>query len=165
MVQFKQIINKGVINLSKYKFWLKPIISSFLIGVILSISLSLFAGGGFSAYGYFTVYGIDYMNGASVYTTSTTAGAGAIIMPQKDTTYVPAGYMGAKARLFDSNNNLIVETSWSYNSSSANIHSNYTAHTTCTAGAYYYGYGITAAYNGNGYSNYYTFRTPNIIVQ
>lgn len=66
-------------------------------------------------------------------------------------------------RLYKDNTGaLCKQTSYSYNPSSQNTwFSDETTAPSCGVGNYY-SYGVTRAFNGNGYNSYYTFKSPNV---
>lgn len=77
------------------------------------------------------------------------------------TNKVPSGYMDAKARLYNSSGKLVAETTFVYNSGETSVlNSDFASLKPAKASEAYYSYGITAAYNGDGYTQYYTFRNP-----
>lgn len=155
--------------MDKKSSWFLNLALSFLVGIVMSLGIStVFASeSGTSASGYFTVYGQGYENWSSITCGNDFANTSSRIMTQEGYGHdVPAGYMGSKGRLFDSKDNLITQTSMIYNSSSTYyLNSDFASKAGGALGNYYYGYGITAAYNGNGYDQYYTFKTPNILAQ
>lgn len=71
----------------------------------------------------------------------------------------PANYVGAYARLYSSNGNLVKATSWSYSATSLATGSMYS---TSDTSKYYYSKGKVGFYNGNGYSTYDCYSSPNI---
>jgi len=74
---------------------------------------------------------------------------------------IPVGYMGCQAQLYDSNNNLIAYTNWSYNKIAENSMGIIRWGDSYNSG-YYYSRGKTAAYNGNGYNYYWAYISPNL---
>lgn len=73
---------------------------------------------------------------------------------------VPEGYVGARARLYNSSGTLVGASDWKYNSSSSTGETAYYSYS-CTSG-YYYAKGAVKIYNGDGYSTYDCKATPNI---
>lgn len=144
----------------------KPIIISMLsVALVLALSTTAFAGYATSTWGYYTVYNRNYSNycGITTGTSNGTPFANTSTRAQSNptTTKVPVGYLGSKARLYDGSNRLIAETSYVYNSTeTATLNSDFASKNPAVSGTAYYGYGITAAYNGNGYTTYYTFKSP-----
>ncbi|WP_028594321.1 hypothetical protein [Paenibacillus assamensis] len=143
-------------------------VASLTMGLVLPIfSLTVFAGYATSSTGYFTVNSKNYSNN-SVIATDTINGTSFAnswstvqTYPASSSNNVPAGYMGSKARLFNGNDELIAETSWVYNDKTTYVlDSRIATRKPAVSRTAYYGYGITAAYNGNGYSQYYTFKSP-----
>ncbi|MEU5539965.1 ATP-dependent Lon protease [Streptomyces sp. NPDC020362] len=78
----------------------------------------------------------------------------------QSTTNVPAGYMGALARLYR-NQVLCTQTGYAYNTGPAAGMSVPTTGNACGSGAYY-SYGVSKAYNGNGYNAYFTYESPHV---
>lgn len=72
---------------------------------------------------------------------------------------VPIGYMGCKARLYNSNGTLLVASGWVYNNSTFRSHFA-TANGTAKMAGPCYAYGSVRFYNGNGYTEWYTNKTP-----
>lgn len=66
-----------------------------------------------------------------------------------------------KARLFNDSGRLVASTSFVYNNEEAYLlNSDFASLDSADESDAYYSYGITAAYNGNGYTQYYTFKSP-----
>lgn len=81
--------------------------------------------------------------------------------PTNSSNAVPAGYLGAKARIFNSSDQLLTETEFAYNSQSDYLVNSPSASVKpATEGAAYSSYGIVAVYTTAGYSTYYTFKSP-----
>lgn len=75
----------------------------------------------------------------------------------------PTGYMGAQAGLYDYNTGQLCSYSaWWYNEYAATSWNNTTPSGAACGGAYYYGKGNTAAYNGSGYDQIATANSPNL---
>lgn len=71
----------------------------------------------------------------------------------------PTGYIGARARLYSSGGTLVNYTSWKYNTEKQGcllVHSNFKH-----SSGYYYSKGQVKLYNGNGYTTYSCYATPN----
>ncbi|NOU88665.1 hypothetical protein GC102_23360 [Paenibacillus sp. LMG 31460] len=139
---------------------LKYMVSSLLAGVLLgSFAVMAFASTASSGWGtYGPINGYSYQNKATV--SNDTRLYAATSVQTQDSSNAPTGYMGAVARLYKSDV-LCQSTSYSYNSSSAAGMGTSTTTTGCGSGTYY-SYGLSAAYNGNGYNEWYTFQSPNI---
>jgi len=120
--------------------------------------MAAFAGSAYSDYGYFSVNGINYKNRASVSTDSSTHKSYATTTLTSTNKSAPAGWMGTNARLFNSSGTLLKEGGFSYTTSttSTTVSSspNYTNKGT------YRSYGVTRAWTGSTYQNYYTFLSP-----
>lgn len=146
----------------------KKFVAFLLVITMVSVfAIPSLAAGATGATGYYSVYNRNYSNFSYVYAgyTSGTAYASAITRAQTDPTTtsnkVPSGYMGAKARLYNSSDQLVASTSFIYNSKEDNtLNSDVASLNPAKSTEAYYSYGITAAYNGNGYSQYYTFKSP-----
>lgn len=135
-------------------------IPAFIMGIVLGsagVALATTASGPYGYYG--PIYGYQYYNEAGVSTISTGANATTWVGSYQDST-IPIGYMGGFARLYNSNGVLEKYSSWTYNASAVYA----MAVTSPTDGVHqsYYSYGVTAAYNGNGYDYYYTFKSPDV---
>lgn len=152
------------IGISVASLILGIMLPTFTVSVLAGPSL---AGSATSPKGYYTVYGYDYLNYSGITTgispnnkTYANSWSRAQTSPMSGPT-PPAGYIGSKGRLFDENDRLVVETTYVYTTSASNwINSETAGLNPAVSGRAYYGYGITAAYNGDGYTTYYTFKTP-----
>jgi hypothetical protein len=71
--------------------------------------------------------------------------------------------MGAKGRLYDSDDILRNQSSMTYNDESTNVWASDFTSITGDSSTYYYSCGLTAAFNGNGYTKYSTYQTVNIL--
>ncbi|PKM47228.1 MAG: hypothetical protein CVV03_04395 [Firmicutes bacterium HGW-Firmicutes-8] len=141
---------------------LKVTVCAFILGLLITVSTAVaYAATIYSNWGYYgPINGYSYKNRSSLMISNGWLNTGADVYNQA-VDNIPTGYMGAKARLYNSSNQLIDYSSWHYNSSACNnfgviISKNNYSH------GYYYGKGQTAAYNGNGYTIYNTFQTPNL---
>lgn len=133
-----------------------------LTGFLLPLSAA--ASSVQSDYGYYSVYGYDYQNYSTIrmsnyagyrYAYASTG------VSCTSTTSVPAGYFGAKSRIYDVNGQVVIESSYTFSNGPAG---SWYAPTVSTSGfdggTLYYSKGATAAYNGDGYDYYVTFQTP-----
>lgn len=138
----------------------KVAVRTFMVGILLGISASVaLAAYAESPWGYYGPFlGYSYKNKAIVSNDDRLYAATHVYNQASGT--VPTGYMGALARLYK-NDVLCTSTDWSYNSIPANGMGVPTSGSGCGSGIYY-SYGKSAAYNGNGYSVYYTFKSPSI---
>lgn len=110
----------------------------------------------FGTYG--PILGYSYKNQADMFTNATVAEADTGVYVTSGGN-APTGYMGAQARLYLSNGSLCRQSVFEYNTSaSSGILAS--IQTPCGNGTYY-SYGGSQAYNGSGYSGYYTFKSPN----
>ncbi|HBR02234.1 MAG TPA: hypothetical protein DD738_06460 [Ruminiclostridium sp.] len=140
-----------------------------LLLLVTNIIIAL-ASSAESSKGYYTVYGHDYFNYSTINTgtnydgsTFVAAVSSAVCDPPGTETAVPTGYLGARSRLYNSSGKMIEETDYLYNSSPAWVlHSDSARLDSPVSGQAYYSYGITAAYNGNGYTTYSTFKSPSL---
>lgn len=152
--QTKAIYRQSMLKLAKIA------IPTFIMGLVLGSAGVAWATTATSPYGYYgPIFGYQYYNQANVTTTSTGANATTWVGSYQDAA-IPVGYMGEIARLYNSNGVLETYSSWTYNASAV-----YAMAVTSPNDSFhqsYYSYGITAAYNGNGYDYYYTFKSPNV---
>lgn len=132
----------------------------FLIGICLGLgTCAVYASSADSSWGYYGPFlGYSYQNQARVSDDQGFVDASTYVQPSSGS--VPTGYMGCQARLFK-DDALYDTTTMHYNDSPMYTMRYYTQNRN-TASGIYYSYGITAAYNGNGYSNYYTFKSPSM---
>lgn len=137
----------------------KVSICSFLVGILLSMgALVAYAGVANSNYvSYGPVFGYTYKNQASISTGGTSAAAYTWVQ-NYDYANVPAGYMGAKARMYNSSNVLVAQSDYLYNSSSSY---GFNQMTMRSASGTYYSKGLTQAWNGSAYNTYNTAQSPN----
>lgn len=136
-----------------------PILMGILIGVGTSIVLAATATSPWRYYG--PILGYYYRNHSQIETTTANLLSYAKVEPDP-LQAMPAGYMGAQGRIYDSNGVLISASSWGYNGEGSISIASYTYAPGGTSSGYYYGKGQTRAYNGNGYTTYLTYSTPNI---
>jgi hypothetical protein len=130
-----------------------------LIGATAGVAI---AGVAYGIWGYYgPTLGYDYKNRNTIVTSSGSPyGAWAYTeVCNQHSGNIPAGYMGAYARLYDEAGTLKAQRGWYYNDGPAwgisVVTLPYYVHGT------YYSKGLTRAYNGSGYSTYATFRSPN----
>jgi len=143
--------------MGKHKFR----ICAFLVVFLLSASAGAVLAGTASSnwFNYGPVNGYYYENAAIVVTGSSGAWATTIAETSNKQT-VPAGYVGAQARLYNSEGSLKLSSNWMYNSSS-NVTGVQPSTSIYTTRGTYYSSGFSQAYNGSGYNNYGTYRSPN----
>ncbi|HBK54210.1 MAG TPA: hypothetical protein DDZ44_09770 [Syntrophomonas wolfei] len=143
------------------KNYFKTVISVFTLCALLGIGcLVAYASTVYSNWKYFgPINGYYYQNrgSASKYTDSVQGGS--TIMPQWGGT-APANYMAVQGRLFDSDNYLILQGNWYFNEEVSYGISSVTG--LWDENGIYYGRGDTAAYNGDGYTHYLTYQSPNV---
>ncbi|GIO27094.1 hypothetical protein [Ornithinibacillus bavariensis] len=145
------------------------------LGLALGLALGLvlttpvWAGTSTSPTGYYSAYGHNYSNYSGITTGSTSgrlyANAWTRAQTNPITNEVPAGYLGARARMYNSSGTLVASTSFIYSSTKTNILNSDFASYTPTKGSSYYSQGATQAYNGNGYTTYTTFASPSQTAQ
>lgn len=131
-------------------------LTTFLVAVISLTSIAaVFASSTESAKKYFTVYDIDYYNQSWLLTSLGGLQARTVIMRDDVIGNLPAGYMGVYPRLYDDDDFLVsAPAGWVYNNTPAGG-IDIPAPTYNETGAYY-SYGLTKAYNGDGYIQYST---------
>lgn len=139
------------------KFGLVPLVAfaaSFTVGVA-------YAGQAASAYGYYTVNGVNYKNWAAVNTNpALNHQAYAVTLVSPLNVSIASGWAGAMPRIYE-NGALVCADSYTYNSSPMAVNDvlnpggcfNYTSGVWSTQGA-------TRGWNGSGYSSYWTFVSP-----
>lgn len=151
--------------MSTIKKYLKTAMFALTIGIFLGMS-GMIAYASFSSVEsnwikYGPVNGYYYQNQSYCAKDTELPGAwaGTTVLPQWYGS-APAGYMGAQANLYNSAGSKISTGSWRYNSSTSYGISAVSSYT--SQNGVYYSKGQTAAYNGNGYNYYSTYRSPNI---
>jgi len=137
---------------------LKVSVCSFMVGIFLSISaVAAYAGYAESPWGYYgPILNISYQNRASISTGGNWAYATTEVQNQAFEN-VPTGYMGAKARMYNSSDSLVSESDFRYNSQP--LYSMTQSASRWFSGTYY-SKGLTQAWNGSGYVTYSTFQSP-----
>lgn len=141
---------------------LKKTISLLFVGIILGVSImavfasTTYASGIYSYYG--PQLGYSYKNQSTV-TSDTTWGCFAdTIAKTQDWSYVPVGYIGCMARLYNSAGDLKKITDWDYNYEETNIWSASTDWIQISGT--YQSDGLTRAWNGTGYYTYDSYPSP-----
>lgn len=125
--------------------------------MIFTIVVSALAGTAYSNYSNFTCGDYGYRNRASVITDSSGANAYTLIeaVPAVDR---PAGWLGAKARLYNDKNELVKWTDFHYSSIPSwgfGVYSGYH-----TVRGNYYSYGISQSWTGSAYHGHATWKSP-----
>jgi hypothetical protein len=129
-----------------------------IVFVLTNVVIS-YASEAFSAYKTFPqTNGYTYKARASVNTDGTAAWSYTDLVTT-DWNNAPAGYMGAKARLFDPNGMVKKESDMTYTSQSNYMVSVGTGRYNIQGGTFY-GKGSVELYNGNGYVGYDTYQSP-----
>lgn len=139
----------------------KKKLSLFLVGIILGIStMFVYAAYTSGPYGYYgPQMGYSYKNQNTVVDNGEDWGITAdIIVRTQDASAAPVGYMGALARLYNEDDDLVRSTSWDYSDEATHIWS--AATTEFESDGYYYSYGLSKAYNGAGYFTYDSYPSP-----
>lgn len=130
-----------------------------LIGIFLGFtSMMAYATTTYSSWkSYGPVYGYSYKNRAEASNGSNYYVCARAVAANSVSSDVPAGYLGALPSMYKSDGQLMWSGSWSYNSSAAYSIS---VPVDATSIVSIYSKGITAAYNGGGYSTYSTYQSP-----
>ncbi|PKM80684.1 MAG: hypothetical protein CVU88_04430 [Firmicutes bacterium HGW-Firmicutes-13] len=138
----------------------------FIIGILIGFSASIaFASTATSPWGYYGPHmGYNYRNHSQIETGTSPFGNllnSYAKVEANPLQAMPTGYMGTQGRIYDTSGVLISFSDWGYNNEGNVSIASYT-HANNSPQGYYYGRGQTRAYNGNGYTTYWTFSTPNI---
>lgn len=147
-------LNSGVRGRSKYgRFIAGVAIAGFLIGYA---PVAASAGDASSSWGYYTINGVQYRNQATISTVSGRASAWTNVGTTSGC--ASSGWMGLRARLFNSAGSLIQESTIAYNSGCTSLMDRVT---TRYAGGAWFSYGVTWGWTGSSYSPSYTYQSPN----
>ncbi|MBO5096289.1 MAG: hypothetical protein J6B98_05395 [Bacilli bacterium] len=138
----------------------KLIFPILILSLIFSSTMISKADIATSSSSFVTVYGHDYEYFSSVTVHSGTVWAH-VNIKSNEYENLPAGYMGAYARLYNSSGSLISSSGWTYNNTVCAGISNMTPIYYTNNGTYY-GRGQVKMYNGNGYNLYNSTRSPNL---
>jgi hypothetical protein len=136
----------------------KLAVAALICGVLSGLSIGVAtASSAYSNWGYYGPYdGYSYQNQAEV---SNNTRIFAVTQAQtQNNSNTPTGYIGALARLYK-NSALCASNGFTYTSGTASGLGVPTEGSGCGSGTYY-SYGESAAYNGNGYNYFYTFKSP-----
>lgn len=154
MLPYKLI--KGCFILKKLKLFLTVFL---IVGLLSASATVILYADVISPEKTFTVYDYSYINYAEVWEYSSGLQARAAI---ESTSSLPSGYAGAYPRLYDDDGVLVLSaSSWYYNDINTYGINSGTRTLYSVPGAYY-SYGLTRAYNGNGYTQQTTYRSPSI---
>lgn len=145
-----RFINRG----SRGKILFGVFISCFLASAGTQLA---FAGSASSATGFYTAGSTQYLNYATVETSS--GRAEAFTQTRANTIPTPSGWAGARGRLFSSGGALSCEGTNQYNTATGAGVFGYSC-IRYTSGAWY-SYGVSYGWNGSGYSAFYSFISPN----
>lgn len=129
------------------------------IGVVLLVlvggSTPAFAASG-SDLDYGPVDGYSYYN----YNVMQTSGHFFIAVGTQNGVEAPTGYIGGQPIEFTASGSVCQAGTWGY-STGPSSYSTFVTYGLCGPG-YYYARGWSRAFNGNGYSTYHSYRTPNV---
>lgn len=106
------------------------------------------------------INGINYVNNTSIENSPDRQVS--TIIGKNGSGTVPTTWMGARARSFkNSNDTLCNQGNWGYNASPAATFAKAAGVGASGCGVgYYYSYGVTQEYNGNGYNSHFTYKSP-----
>lgn len=137
----------------------KPIACALLVGIFLGFtSMMAYATTTYSSWKYYgPVYGYSYKNRAEASNGSNYYVCARAVAANSTSSDVPAGYLGSRPSMYKSDGQLMWTGSWYYNSIPANSIS---VPVDATSIVSIYSKGMTAAYNGDGYSTYSTYQSP-----
>lgn len=132
-------------------------VAAFLLGGFLTAGAQAASAvdGQVSSY---STFGYSYQNYSSMQNTSANAVASTTVR-NANSENMPGGYMGVNARIFTSGGTEKGESGFKYTNGPSSAFS--VPYLYGPSGTYY-SYGVTRAYNGNGYNSYYTFKSPNL---
>lgn len=140
-----------------YKFGFLIIAVGIFIGLFTSI---VFAATVSSSWGYYGPFlGYQYRNMSTISNDFYNEYSTQVEVYPYD--HAPVGYIGLKAQLYTSAGVLVGSSDWFYNTSELSYIGLKKSAIGLTSG-YYYSKGLSSAYNGNGYSVYSTFQSPNL---
>jgi len=144
----------------KRKRLLFPVLlTTFLVSFAAGVSVAgANAGNASGSYGFFTAGSTQYINFASIATSSNVAQATTSTSRNASTT--PSGWAGSRGRLFTSGGSLSCEGSTTYNSGTIYGYHEAVSCIRFTSGTWY-SYGVSYGYNGSGYNASYTYLSPN----
>jgi len=156
----------------KNYFSIKAFVLSFVFSAIFIINTSIVIAGIANSTSFrYTVSGREYFNTSTIITTDNTAQARSTVGAH-DFRTVSNGHMGVRARMYNASNNALVrETAWLYNSTAVAQMSEGTTtlvHVpiiTPIKGNSYYSQGMSAGWNGSSYTTHNTNRSPSQTVQ
>jgi hypothetical protein len=144
-------------NLGRY---LRVCFVSSVIGTVLGVWVpAAYADSAWGSWGIYSMLGIGFKARSAV--TVFVDGSGATARTEVGTQtgqLVPTQYMGCQARPYNGSNALKASSDWGYNGAPAN--DIYMVSPKDPNHGYYYGKGMTAAWNGSDYTYYETFPSP-----
>ncbi|MEK8199660.1 hypothetical protein [Lysinibacillus sp. FSL M8-0134] len=132
--------------------------------LVICVSMSGFQGNAFAASANspektVTVYGWSYTYYSGVHNDSKGTWARGVVNMQS---YLPVGYVGINAKLYDNTGRLMTSSNWVYNNTSGNIGTMAvdTIKIVSSGSGTYYAKSEMQFYNGNGYNSYTSNATP-----
>lgn len=146
-----------------FKKYYKVGILSIMVGILIGTSASIvMAATVSSSWGYYgPILDYQYRNMASI-TNDPDVSRASTTVEVYPTGSAPIGYMGYQARLYKSNGDLVISSNWGYNPYEVPAVETSVYFPKDSSSGYYYSKGLTSAYNGDGYTVYNTFQSPNL---
>lgn len=142
-----------------FKGKIKICLCTFLVSVLLGAGAAVvYASSGATKY-YGPIYSYAYENWAGV-NSGSGVWASTYVGTQSGYGNAPAGYMGNRARLYNSSGSLKKDTGWIYNNQACGGFSELTS--SYYWSGTYYSKGQTAAWEGYDYAIYLTYPSPSI---
>lgn len=132
----------------------KRFFSLFLV-LVVTLTTSSLVYASWSDYKTTRLNGYTYEYASFAATRGNTMEGSIILKANKN---VPTGYMGAQARLYSERGTLVASSNWVYNTSP--IAGYIVDSDGVTTKGNYYSYGRVKLYNGDGYNDYYAYRSP-----
>ena len=137
--------------------------SALILVFIASLAWTLSSGGASAgtatgAPRYYTVNGISYMSGAAVMTSP--GKVSAMVEAGSTNKSIPAGWVGAYAKIYSSSGALKCSSGWKYNSGSLPKNTGQVAFCDKNLTGAYYSDGATRAWDGDSYKTYGANRSP-----
>lgn len=153
--------------MAKLNFRLKMAERLGLIGVLTAaislgaVAAPAFAGTATSQISQVNLYGVVYQSHATIVTSSGTSQA-STTSGRTGGSQAGSGWIGVNGRSFDASNNALrCESGFQYTTGTQQSKTAWSCQTVAAWGYSWYSYGVTRQWNGNGYNNYYTFKSPN----
>jgi len=146
------------------KWPVSVLIAAIVLGPAAGKAIASSTSSGVFDYG--PVLGYNYWNQDFLYNEGNSGSWGATEVGTQNNTNAPPGYMGADSLIYNSSGAYCLSGGWFYNpgyDSSISQLSGSGIQSSCGAG-YYYTQGQTEAYNGDGYSAWYAYDTPDLYI-